>query len=101
MDRQERLALKKQYNDAGIAVMVGAFGATDNPTISHPYVAGTKLGYYVLGNDFDGVDVDFQGEYRLHSDQVAYQQTRTPLKIARVSTGSSVSIPKYLSKDLC
>ena len=54
--------LKKRYNDAGVKIMVSAFGATEFPTSAgaDPTQCALKLGTYVKQNNFDGVDLDWE-----------------------------------------
>ena len=54
--------LKKKYNDGGVKIMISAFGATEHPTSAgtDPTVCATKLGNYVLNNNLDGVDLDWE-----------------------------------------
>lgn len=55
-------ALKKKYNDAGVKILVSAFGATEFPTTSKidPIECATKLGTFVKDNNLDGVDIDWE-----------------------------------------
>ena len=54
--------LKKKYNDGGVKVMISAFGATEFPTTAgyDPVLCATKLGNFVLENNLDGVDIDWE-----------------------------------------
>lgn len=58
----ERLAVKSEYNAAGVAVMVSAFGATDNPTTQgvDPTTCAQKLAAFVKTYNLDGVDIDYE-----------------------------------------
>lgn len=60
-----RQKMKKFYNDAGIAVMIGAFGPGQNPTMQDldPHLLGQQVGRVVRDFDFDGVDIDYQGGF--------------------------------------
>ena len=60
-DSVVQLGMKKIYNDAGIKIMVSAFGATEFPTTYYedPVMCGTKLGNFVLANNLDGADIDW------------------------------------------
>lgn len=53
--------LKKKYNDAGIKILVSAFGATEFPTTAKydPIETATRLGNFVLANNLDGADIDW------------------------------------------
>ncbi|KAJ9104118.1 hypothetical protein QFC19_004102 [Naganishia cerealis] len=58
----ERAAVKAEYNAAGVAVMVSAFGATDNPTTMgvDPTACAQSLAAFVKAYDLDGVDIDYE-----------------------------------------
>ena len=61
-DTEIRTNLKKKYANAGIKIMVSAFGSTENPT-SQKYDAITcadNLASYVTKNQLDGVDIDWE-----------------------------------------
>lgn len=55
-------SLKKLYNDAGIKIMVSAFGDSEFPTSAgeDPTACGYKLGNFVLDNNLDGADIDWE-----------------------------------------
>jgi chitinase len=55
-------AWKKLYNNAGIKVLVSAFGATEFPTSAgvDPVACGNSLANFVLQNNLDGVDLDWE-----------------------------------------
>ncbi len=59
---QVQLNLKKKYNDAGVKILISAFGATEFPTTAgyDPTDCATKLGNFVLQNNLDGVDIDWE-----------------------------------------
>ncbi len=61
-DQQVQLGMKKVYNDAGIKIMVSAFGSTEFPTTYYedPTTCGQKLGHFVLDNNLDGADIDWE-----------------------------------------
>jgi chitinase len=54
--------LKKVYQDAGINVLVSAFGAFGNVTSKgfNATVLASKMAKFVLDTNFDGVDVDWE-----------------------------------------
>ena len=52
--------LKQKYTDAGIKLLVSAFGSTDNPTSKDPTTVANNLADFVLANKFDGVDIDYE-----------------------------------------
>lgn len=77
----ERQAIKTEYNAAGVAIMVAAFGATgefdglptffvmlimvsftDSPTSTgvDPTTCARSLAAFVKANDLDGVDIDYE-----------------------------------------
>lgn len=53
--------LKKKYNDAGVKIMISAFGATEFPTTAgkDPITTAKALSSFVLANNLDGVDIDW------------------------------------------
>lgn len=57
-----QLGMKKIYNDAGIKILVSAFGATEFPTSAKEdaTACGLKLGDFVLANNLDGADIDWE-----------------------------------------
>ena len=60
--QSKQKAVKQKYVDAGIKLMVSAFGATDTPQssgLSATEVA-TRLANFVKQNNLDGVDVDYE-----------------------------------------
>ncbi len=54
--------MKEKYNKAGIKILISAFGATEFPTTSKidPIDCAVKLGNFVLENNLDGVDIDWE-----------------------------------------
>ena len=59
-DAAIRTALKKAYNDAGVKILVSAFGSTDEPTRLDPVVVATNLAKFVNDNNLDGADIDYE-----------------------------------------
>ena len=62
LDSGTRQQLKKQYNDAGIKVIVSAFGSNEEPTTSgvDPNTTAHTMAQWVIANDLDGIDVDYE-----------------------------------------
>jgi chitinase len=56
------MTLKKKYADAGVRLLVSAFGATENPTSSgyNATDCGIELAKFVNDNNLDGVDIDWE-----------------------------------------
>jgi len=54
--------IKKMYNDKGIKLLVSVFGATEFPTSAgkDPIETANKLAQFVLKNNLDGVDIDWE-----------------------------------------
>jgi hypothetical protein len=50
------------YNDAGVKIMISAFGSTEYPTTlgKDPIEVATKLASFVQSNNLDGVDIDYE-----------------------------------------
>ena len=57
-----QLGVKKAYNDAGVKILISAFGATQFPTTYYvsPVECGYALGKFVLDNHLDGADIDWE-----------------------------------------
>lgn len=58
----DRKAAKKAYNDAGISVIVSAFGETESPTTdgTDPTSTANTMAEWVIKYDLDGIDVDYE-----------------------------------------
>jgi len=54
--------LKKKFNDAGIKILVSAFGATEWPTSAglDATTCGKNLAQFVIDNNLDGADADWE-----------------------------------------
>ncbi|KAI0820329.1 glycoside hydrolase [Trametes gibbosa] len=57
-----KTAKKTEYSQAGINVIVSAFGETDQPTTSgaDPTSTANTMAQFVLTNALDGIDVDYE-----------------------------------------
>ncbi|KAJ7625684.1 glycoside hydrolase family 18 protein [Roridomyces roridus] len=62
MGAAQRSTIKTQYAAAGIKLMVSAFGSTEQPTTAglDPTTLANAIGQFVVNNDLDGVDVDYE-----------------------------------------
>ncbi|KAI0315995.1 glycoside hydrolase [Amylostereum chailletii] len=58
----DRAAIKQQYADAGVRLMVSAFGSTDAPTSSgaDPVATANTMAAWVKEYGLDGIDVDYE-----------------------------------------
>lgn len=58
----KKAAIKTEYNAAGVSVIVSAFGATDAPTSggADPVATANTMAQFVLDNQLDGIDVDYE-----------------------------------------
>ncbi|KAI0772405.1 glycoside hydrolase [Trametes elegans] len=56
----QRKQLKRQYNGAGVSLVVSAFGATEHPTSQDPTAVANELADFVLSHDLDGIDIDYE-----------------------------------------
>lgn len=58
----QRSSLKTSYNNAGIKLVVSAFGSTDVPTSSglNPTTLANNLANYVKTYNLDGADIDYE-----------------------------------------
>ena len=70
IDSQTRQGLKQQYNNAGISLVVSAFGQTELPTSAglDPAALAGQMAQFVLNTDLDGIDVDWE-EFDLVTEQ--------------------------------
>ncbi|KAG2113001.1 glycoside hydrolase family 18 protein [Suillus discolor] len=62
LDNATRASYVTTYHDAGISLIVSAFGSTDTPTTSgyDPTTVANDLAAFVLEYDLDGVDIDYE-----------------------------------------
>lgn len=62
LDNATRASIKTSYHNAGISLIVSAFGSTDAPTSSgyDPTTVANNLAAFVLKYDLDGVDIDYE-----------------------------------------
>jgi len=82
-----RQSVLDEYHNAGIALMVSAFGSTDSPTSdgADPTSTAQKLATFVKEYGFDGVDIDYEDMAAMNSNQaeswiIAFQtELRTQL----------------------
>ncbi|KAI0741570.1 glycoside hydrolase family 18 protein [Daedaleopsis nitida] len=58
----DRASIKSQYNDAGVSLMVSAFGANDQPTTAgaDPTQTANTMAAWVKQFKLDGLDVDYE-----------------------------------------
>ncbi|KAI0670259.1 chitinase [Trametes maxima] len=56
----QRKTLKRQYNKAGVSLVVSAFGETEHPTSQDPATVANNLSKFVLNTDLDGIDIDYE-----------------------------------------
>ncbi|OBZ74603.1 hypothetical protein A0H81_05469 [Grifola frondosa] len=64
LSADQRTTLKSQYSSAGISVIVSAFGSTEHPTTEglDPAATASTMAQFVLNNNLDGIDVDYEDE---------------------------------------
>ena len=62
LSASDRSSIKAAYNDAGIALMVAAFGSTNTPTTSgaDPTDTANTMAAWVIEYGLDGIDVDYE-----------------------------------------
>ncbi|KAG0709372.1 glycoside hydrolase family 18 protein [Suillus ampliporus] len=62
IDNATRASIISSYHDAGISLVVSAFGSTDAPTSEgyDPTTIANDLAAFVLEYDLDGVDIDYE-----------------------------------------
>ena len=58
----QRAAKKAEYTQAGINIIVSAFGETDKPTTqgAEPVATANTMAQFVTANALDGIDVDYE-----------------------------------------
>lgn len=56
----QRATLKRQYNAAGVSLVVSAFGETEHPTSQDPTTVANNLAQFVLNTNLDGIDIDYE-----------------------------------------
>ncbi|WVQ96121.1 hypothetical protein IAU59_003223 [Kwoniella sp. CBS 9459] len=69
LDASTRAQVLQEYHDAGIALMVSAFGSTDSPTSdgADPTETAQKLAKWVKEYGLDGVDIDYEDMTAMNS----------------------------------
>ncbi|KAG2157736.1 glycoside hydrolase family 18 protein [Suillus bovinus] len=62
IDDATRASYVTSYHDAGVSLIVSAFGSTDAPTTDgyDPTTVANDLAAFVIGYDLDGVDIDYE-----------------------------------------
>ncbi|KAI9060303.1 glycoside hydrolase family 18 protein [Trametes sanguinea] len=60
LDNTTRQTFKEEYNQAGISIIVSAFGSTDLPTRADPVGTADTMAQWVLDHELDGIDVDYE-----------------------------------------
>ena len=62
LDSASRKKAKQAYNDAGIKIIVSAFGSTEVPTTSNidATTCAQFMAKWVTDNDVDGIDIDYE-----------------------------------------
>lgn len=70
-DEGYRRQIIEEYHDAGIAIMIAAFGSTDQPTTSGADAkqVAQKLASFVMEYNLDGVDIDYEDMSAMNSAQ--------------------------------
>ncbi|WWD20162.1 hypothetical protein CI109_104638 [Kwoniella shandongensis] len=74
-DADYRAQVLEDYHEAGIALMVSAFGSTDQPTSNgaDPVETAQNLAQYVKDYGLDGVDIDYEDMSAMnHAKAVAW-----------------------------
>jgi len=68
LDDATRASIKSSYRNAGISLIVSAFGSSDTPTTGgyDPTTVANNLAAFVLEYDLDGVDIDYEVGFSRH-----------------------------------
>ncbi|KAG1859997.1 hypothetical protein C8R48DRAFT_802544 [Suillus tomentosus] len=84
LDDTTRASIKASYENAGISLIVSAFGSTDVPTTDgyDPTILANSLPDYVLEYDLDGVDVDYGDIYAMDAENGSAEIWLTTFTIA-------------------
>ncbi|KAG1822394.1 hypothetical protein EV424DRAFT_1346603 [Suillus variegatus] len=84
LDDTTRASIKASYENAGISLIVSAFGSTDVPTTDgyDPTILANSLADYVLEYDIDGVDVDYADIYAMDAENGSAEIWLTTFTIA-------------------
>lgn len=71
MAQADRRKVLDAYHNAGIALMVSAFGSTDQPTTwgKDPIATAQGLAKFVIAYELDGVDIDYEDMGAMNSDK--------------------------------
>ena len=91
LDDATRQSVITNYHNAGIALMVSAFGATDAPTGSDPVATANNMAAFVKQYGLDGIDVDYEDFTAMNSGTGSAEnwlisftnQLRTQLPVGR------------------
>ena len=69
----QRASYLKEYNDAGISLVISAFGATETPTTSgeDPVTVANVMADWVIKYSVNGIDVDYEVCTALQKDEHA------------------------------
>ena len=69
LDANTKEQLKSKYNEAGIKIVVSAFGSVEQPTTAgvDPTKAAETMSQWVIDNGLDGIDVDYEDQDALAS----------------------------------
>lgn len=66
LSHDERTNYVREYNDAGISMIVSAFGEADTPTTARtdPITVANDLASWVRKHKLQGVDIDYEVLFR-------------------------------------
>ncbi|KAG1752140.1 glycoside hydrolase family 18 protein [Suillus lakei] len=84
IDATTRASIKASYQNAGISLIVSAFGSTDVPTTEgyDPTTLANDLADYVLEYALDGVDVDYEDFYAMDAENGSAETWLTTFTMA-------------------
>ncbi|KAF5362745.1 hypothetical protein D9758_011715 [Tetrapyrgos nigripes] len=60
LDAEKRKSIRQSYQQAGVKLLLSAFGDKDKPIDKDPEQLGQEMADFVIQNDLDGIDVDYE-----------------------------------------
>ncbi|KAG0709374.1 glycoside hydrolase family 18 protein [Suillus ampliporus] len=94
LDNATRASIVSSYHNAGISLIVSAFGSTDAPTSEgyDPTTIANDLAAFVLEYDLDGVDIDYEDFNAMNAENGSAETWLTTFTKALRAKASARSI---------